>query len=184
MVAERDQDVHHLMGPGLSALGATVDRAVDDMRALVMHLRPHDLRSNGLAEAIRLYAETISDRDAILLEIGVQGELPTLPRTTEQEIYLVAREAIGNSVDHAKATRLGVQLSTLWLDGAGHVVLEVTDDGIGFDANRARPGHLGLTSMRARAAQIGAELTIDSSPAGTTVRLQVPMPAGGRRGND
>jgi signal transduction histidine kinase len=56
------------------------------------------------------------------------------------------------------------------------VALEVGDDGRGFDAAAAYPGHLGLTTMRSRASEIGAELRIDSSPgSGTVVRVELPL---------
>jgi signal transduction histidine kinase len=174
MAAERSEDVSNLR-PGLAGLESTVDRAVDDMRSLIMHLRPSDLQGNDLAKAVRRYAEAISDRDAVLVEVRVSEELPTLPRVTEEQIYLIAREAIGNSVDHAKATRLLVRLGVVWHDGAGFLFVEVADDGVGFDAGHERPGHLGLSNMRTRSEQIRARLRIESSSEGTTVRLEVPL---------
>jgi signal transduction histidine kinase len=65
----------------------------------------------------------------------------------------------------------------------GTVELEVRDDGTGFDLAQYRPGHFGLESMRSRAAEIEAELTIASRPGtGTVVRVEVP--AGGEDGPD
>jgi signal transduction histidine kinase len=59
------------------------------------------------------------------------------------------------------------------------VVLQISDDGSGFDPRVPQPG-LGLASMRERARSVGGKLTITSAPgAGTKIRLSVPMPAAG-----
>jgi signal transduction histidine kinase len=82
----------------------------------------------------------------------------------------IALEALHNAVKHAEAS--AVRVDVIDLDDA--VAVTVTDDGRGFDPTIARPGHLGLTSMRERAAAIGADLHLSTSPgAGTTVRLTV-----------
>jgi signal transduction histidine kinase len=67
--------------------------------------------------------------------------------------------------------------STAWIrieaphDG---VLVEIRDDGLGFDPTARHPGHFGLDSMRSRAAEIGGRLTIDSTPGrGTVVRAEV-----------
>jgi signal transduction histidine kinase len=93
----------------------------------------------------------------------------------EAALYRVAQEALHNALRHAAAS--GVRLT---LSRAGRqVVLEVSDDGRGFDggdagANRAASGGLGLDSMRERAAAAGGTLTIRSDAKGTVVRMTVP----------
>ncbi|MEE4024030.1 GAF domain-containing sensor histidine kinase [Gordonia sp. PKS22-38] len=176
IAAERTEDSTGKLRPGLAAMEGTVDRAVEDMRALIMHLRPTDLRDNDLANAIKRYAEAVSDRDAIFVEVRLSGEMPNFDRDTEVKIYQIAREAIANSVDHAKASRLAVRLSPDWRNGVGHLVLEIVDDGVGFDVSAERPGHIGIAAMRERASEIGADLMLTSVPTGTTVRLEVVMP--------
>lgn len=175
IAADRTEDSTGMLAPGLQALEAIIDHAVEDMRALVLHLRPTDLHGNDLANSIKQYAEAISDRDAIMVEFHVSGETHTLPHDTEVEIYQIAREAIANSIEHAGASRLVVRLAPTWDLGVGRLVLDVADDGVGFDLNFDRPGHLGLVSMRERAIEIDSELTITSTPTGTTVHLEVPM---------
>jgi signal transduction histidine kinase len=86
----------------------------------------------------------------------------------KEVFYRVTQEALHNVVKHANAARIDVRLV---VDG-DEAVLEVKDDGVGFDDSRSFPGHMGLVSMAERAAGIGGRLTISSVPnRGTLVRL-------------
>ena len=60
-------------------------------------------------------------------------------------------------------------------DRAGRVLVEIEDNGNGFDPDEAHPGHYGLESMRGRAAELGGSLTITSTPGGTVVRVEAPI---------
>jgi signal transduction histidine kinase len=97
--------------------------------------------------------------------------------TRDAEVLRVAQEAIGNALRHAQGLSQ-VVVRLVARDGGG-LILEVADDGDGFDleAPDLRARHLGLTSMEARAGRVGGQLRIASSPgAGTTVRLEVGAP--------
>jgi signal transduction histidine kinase len=90
----------------------------------------------------------------------------------EYQLLRIAQEAISNSLRHACAKELEVQLRS---DGK-HVELLIADDGNGFDSGRSHFGHFGLLGMRERAGEIGAELAIESTPGqGTTVRVSLPL---------
>ena len=89
----------------------------------------------------------------------------------EVVILRTAQEALANVRKHAGAAHVGV---TLAYDDPRHVVLEVRDDGVGFDPTGARPG-FGLDGLHARAAEVGGAVDVRSRPgAGTTLRLEVP----------
>jgi signal transduction histidine kinase len=107
------------------------------------------------------------------LRVSVQGpesRLPIQPRT-EEELFAIGREALANVVKHARAHSATVQIEEL----PEGVSLMVSDDGRGFDATAAHPGHFGLESIRGRAAAIDGDLTIASTAgSGTTVRVEVP----------
>ena len=175
IAAERTDDPTGRLRSGLRELEAVVDRAVDDMRALVLQLRPPDLEDSSLAEAIKRYAEAVCDRDALLVEIRVSGEVPNLPHDAEMEVYQIAREAIGNAVDHASASQVVIALGPVWRNGVAYLHLGVSDDGVGFHPDVALPGHLGISGMRSRAHELGAELKVESGSDGTRIQLDVPV---------
>ena len=89
-------------------------------------------------------------------------------------IYHICQEALWNILKHAQAKTVVVRLV---LD-EDFVVLQLNDDGIGFDTTESPPGHYGLRSMRDRAASLGGTVVIESSPGeGTTVRARIPSAA-------
>jgi signal transduction histidine kinase len=143
--------------------------ATAELRAVVVGLRPADLDGDGLDVALRKQADLLDrvHRTAVTF----RGDpIPRLPAAREEAVYRIAQEAVHNALRHGAPARVGVTLRT-----ENHsLVLEVADDGRGFDP--AEPSRrLGLASMRERARAAGGRLDVVSSPgAGTTVRLEVP----------
>lgn len=98
-------------------------------------------------------------------------EEPDLDFDKKEALYRIVQECCNNVTRHAQAQVVGISLAQT----DGRVTLEVTDDGVGFDPASAHPGHMGLISMRERAAAIGAGLAIQSAPGeGTRVVVDVP----------
>jgi signal transduction histidine kinase len=158
------QQVERLQGLAQDALG--------ELRALVFELRPLDIESDGLAEALRKHVQLVRRLEELDVELVVEGE-PEHDAPRDQELLRIAQEALQNVVKHASAQHVSVTLR----NGDGWFSLEITDDGVGFDpaAEGIRSRRLGLTSMEERAERVGATITIDSAPGeGTTVRLEVP----------
>jgi signal transduction histidine kinase len=144
--------------------------ALDELRSLVFELRPPDLEKDGLGGALRKHVELLRRLEPHDVRLLVDGELHADP-TRDGEILRIAQEALQNALRHAQSRQVTVRLS----GGLGRLLLEVEDDGVGFDpsAPAARSRRLGLTSMEERARRIGATLEIRSARgAGTTVRLQ------------
>jgi signal transduction histidine kinase len=109
-------------------------------------------------------------RPGVSLELD--DELPGEPKR-DAEVLRIAQEALANAIRHANAEHVRVQLQRR----DGGLVLEVADDGAGFEPDAAglRSRRLGLTSMEERARRLRGRLAIDSAPGeGTTVRLEVP----------
>jgi signal transduction histidine kinase len=91
---------------------------------------------------------------------------------SKQALYRIAQEALHNAGRHARATRVRVVLS----QDDSQVLLEIEDNGVGFDSQSAFPGHFGLNTMRERATDLGGRLDIESRPGtGTLVRVVIPV---------
>jgi signal transduction histidine kinase len=125
----------------------------------------------GLVAALGTHAAAVSAREELAIAVhGPQERLPLAP-DTEQQLYLLVREALANTVKHAHATAAAIDVTAT--DGV--VAIEVSDDGRGFAPARARAESFGLRSMHSRAAELGGQLEIRSSPSrGTVVRVAVP----------
>jgi signal transduction histidine kinase len=167
------QDGATLSGPLGRALTAIADltrSAQSEMRALIFELG-HDPAEDGLVTALTKHASRLAARDGLTIEVrGPDGRL-ALSSAAETQLFAIAREALANVVKHAGASSARVGVEVL----PGGVLVEVRDDGRGFDPAAGHPGHFGLDSMRSRAAEIGGLLTISSTPGlGTVVRVEAP----------
>jgi signal transduction histidine kinase len=148
--------------------------ALNELRVLIMGLRPADLERDGLAGALTKEVEMLRQVHAV--DIGLQVE-PSQPLEVgddrEAGVLRIAEEALHNAIRHAAAEHVTVTLS----GGDDETVLTVADDGIGFDPGDPglRSRRLGLTSMEERARELGGRLVVRSAAgAGTTVTLTVP----------
>jgi signal transduction histidine kinase len=154
----------------LSAIAELTRSAQSEMRALIFELGRNPAE-NGLVPALTKHASQLADRDGLTIDVrGPDGRL-TLSSRAETQLFGIAREALANVVKHAGADAAWVRVEAL----PGRVLVEIRDDGRGFDPAAGHPGHFGLESMRSRSAEIGGLLTISSSPGqGTVVLVEAP----------
>lgn len=146
---------------------------LSEMRALILELRPESLESEGLVAALSKQVEAVRARFELPVDLRACEE-PALSMSAKETLYRIAQEALHNVVRHAQARELRVALSC----EDGFVILEICDDGIGFDVKEQYPGHLGLKSMRERANNLGGALRIQSAPGnGTLIEARVPIEA-------
>jgi signal transduction histidine kinase len=156
----------------LQRLQALSREALDELRSLVLELRPPDLGRDGLCGTLTKHVELVRRLHGAHVDLDLDAGV-TAGGDRDREVLRIAQEALHNALRHADARRVRVSVRT---DGDA-LVLEVADDGIGFDPHDAelRSRHLGLTSMEERARRIGGELRIDPTPGGgATVRLRAP----------
>jgi signal transduction histidine kinase len=151
----------------------TAQDALREMRLLIFELRPPLLSEEGLEGALRARLAAVEGRvSGLSTTFDVQGEL-NIPAPVEEALYGIAQETLNNIYKHARATSIAVSL----LQVAEKVIMEIKDNGEGFD-RAAIQGHggLGMHGMAERAAQVGGELTVESTPGrGTVVRVEVGL---------
>jgi signal transduction histidine kinase len=155
----------------LERLRALAKDAMDELSAVISALRPVALEADGLEATLRKHVDLL--RRVYRRDIGLEiGDAPRLDPAAEGEVFRIVQEALQNALRHADAGRLAVRIGA----ENSHLLLTVTDDGIGFDtADAPRSRRLGLTSMEERARALGGKLAVESRPgAGTIVRLEVP----------
>lgn len=177
----------HLESAGLSPDSAPAEEvarlreltqgALAEMRALLFELRPGALAEEGLSSALTKQAAAMSARGQVPIDVEVPAGRVPLPAGVEEHLYRLVLEALHNALKHAEAARITVRIThTTGPDGIPGLRLEVADDGLGFDPERPRPGHLGLHTMRERATAAGAQLRLESAPgAGARVVVELPV---------
>lgn len=166
MLAERPLQAADL----LAEARAGVRGIIGDVRTYVYDLQEGD-RSVDLASALGQVAREFASAP-LTVTVSVPDEI-TLPAAVAGHIVHVAREAVANAARHAAASRAAVRAE----GREDALVVEVSDDGRGFDPSSARPG-MGLKDMQDRASWCNAALEVRSEPgAGTVVRLLIPLDA-------
>jgi signal transduction histidine kinase len=151
-----------------------LNSTIRDIRAYILDLRPRKLHEENLMDGLRrLVAEF---RANTLVETTIQGpviESLPLPQTRALVLFHICQEALANAAKHAHARHVSVSLWTT----SDRVLLEVSDDGRGFDVEAVRItlGH-GLSNMQTRANSAGGEIEITSEAGmGTTILVWVPL---------
>ncbi len=147
--------------------------ALAEMRTLLMELRPAVMVDAKLTDLLRQLVEAVAGKKGI----GVQfktSEITPLPEDVHICLYRIAQEALANVVKHSRAKNIAVVLIEQPVEGnepCRQVILEIRDDGRGFDLERIPPDHFGLVNMRERAQAAGARIEVITAPgAGTVVR--------------
>jgi signal transduction histidine kinase len=155
-----------LEGPAAERIRSATERALDETRAAL-----EALTSGGdepFVEMLRRSVEEVADRHDVAVRCSLDATAD-VPKRHHQDVLRIAREAVANAARHGHARCVELRLA------AGEMVL--ADDGKGFDTSGPpRSGAFGLVSMRDRAAGMGGEVEIESTPGqGTEVRVTWPM---------
>jgi signal transduction histidine kinase len=148
----------------LDALQVARD-GLDEARRSVRALRPLPLDGGDLTQALNQFSARPDDGGPAVA-VHVHGRTRPLAAKVEEELYRVAKEALTNSLRHAKASLVSIDLTF----DAALIRLAVRDDGGGFDTQLPDPPTtFGITGMRERVDRIGGTLTVDSTLGGGTV---------------
>jgi signal transduction histidine kinase/ligand-binding sensor domain-containing protein len=171
-------------GEAAKALDSALDRGdqvISEGRSTVEDLRHSSLKDNDIVQALSaLGRELEHSKNGTAspdLRVMVEGSPRELDPVVRDEVYRIAREALRNAFQHARAEKIEAQVTY----GDAQFSLCVRDDGNGIDPNvfekGARSGHWGLPGMRERAAGFGGQLHVWSeSGAGTEIELTIPAP--------
>jgi signal transduction histidine kinase len=151
--------------------------AMVEMQAMLSQLRPEPLATAGLVEALREQCEALGYRSGIPVRFEI-GDLPPddrLADSTRENLFRIAQEALTNVARHARAREVEVRLGKTEQDGAPALLLQIRDDGQGFDVAGQSAG-MGLRNMRERLEAVHGTLDIRSAPGeGTEIRACAPL---------
>jgi PAS domain S-box-containing protein len=153
----------------LAKIGENARQAVKEMRLFLYQMQPVDLEKGDLVAALHHRLGAVEGRADIqarfLPDDGIY-----ISKEREVALYYIAQEALNNILKHARANLVLVKLKQT----RQNIILEVTDNGEGFEPKKADHNGMGLQNMQARTAQIKGKLKIISKPgAGTTIRIVV-----------
>ena len=164
------------VGQSLGTIADLTRSVQGEIRALIFELR-RDPVHDGLVAALARHAAGLGASDG--LTIDVRGPEARLPLSRARGDAAVLHRA-GGARERAAARRGNRRPGSGGGAAPGQVLVEIRDNGHGFDPAGGHPGHFGLESMRSRAAEIGGRLTIASAPgSGTVVRVRVPAETDG-----
>ncbi len=154
----------------LSEIRDSSQQTLKETRLLIFELRPSIFEQEGLVAALRARLESVESRSGLKTQINLQ-EVGRLTNGIESGLYGISNEVLNNILKHAHASEVAVSLEKQ----PGKIVLQINDNGIGFDlASAEHHGGLGLKGMRERAEQISGDLRIESGENGTQVIVEVP----------
>ncbi|MEO6918673.1 MAG: two-component regulator propeller domain-containing protein [Collimonas sp.] len=148
-----------------------VDSTIKVVRNVVSSLRPSSL-DMGIVSALEWLVEEFIENTGIPCSLDVREENIVLDDSRSTTIFRIAQESLTNISRHALATQVEISL----MKTEKHYVLEVRDNGRGFDTSLRKKKSFGLIGIRERASMLGGEVSIFSAPGvGTTIRVSVPI---------
>lgn len=161
----------------IERLVSIVDQAVVDLRRIASDLRPLILDELGLVLAVQWLAQSLASRHTDLaLTLSFDREDLVYSHEVSTAAFHIVQEALTNIIRHSGARQAAISVR----HEAGELRLEIRDDGRGMTLEASQPGRLGLAGMAERAHMLGGSLAVDSQPGiGTTVRVRLPLKAGG-----
>ncbi|MCU1392160.1 MAG: putative signal transduction histidine kinase [Ilumatobacteraceae bacterium] len=195
------RDLHDHIGSSLAYLGFEIDRSIaaagrgepvdgalrdlrSEVTSMVGEVREtlYDLRADvseaqDLAETLSQFVERVRGRSGLDISLTLD-QRTRLSLHQERELWHIAREALINVERHAQASHAGVEWTSTTTPTGTTAALTVRDNGVGLLFGPGRVDSYGMRGMRERAASVGAQMTTDSSPTGTVIRVVLHQPTG------
>jgi signal transduction histidine kinase len=178
MMLEKDQPQEMILEE-LQQIEDIARHTTQEVRTMLFTLRPVVLETQGLVAALKQYADRVRQDEGLNVKVEVSGYGGQLGKEAEGVFFSIVEEAVGNVRKHAKAQNVVIHLGV----DRGMFVAEIQDDGVGFDADKARQrrevGHMGLLNIEERTRILGGRYTIESAQGkGTRVLVELPLGAG------
>ncbi|MGC2673925.1 MAG: sensor histidine kinase [Candidatus Acidiferrum sp.] len=154
----------------ITHIKSVAESAVKSIRDIALLLRPPMLDDLGLVPALEWQAREISRRSDMEVEVHSQSVSEDLGDETKVTIYRLVQEALNNAATHASAKNAKVTV----VQRPDKIIVEITDDGDGFDPERKRG--MGILGMEERVRRLGGAFTIQSAPGkGAIVTAELPL---------
>ncbi|GAA3402376.1 histidine kinase [Paenibacillus hodogayensis] len=165
---ERDQT--EAAGPIIEQLVSMSNLTQKQLRGMIAQLRPIELEGRRLSEALDKWFPDYCRQNGLQgsIDIRLRGALSD---GIEHQLFLIVQEGMANVVKHASARHVTLSLH----DTGSQYVLQIEDDGQGFQSDIARTNSYGLSTMRERAQKLGGSMDLRSKAgAGTRIRISIP----------
>jgi signal transduction histidine kinase len=159
----------------VESIKSLVEGTIRVVRNMALLLRPSMLDDLGLVPALKWQAREVSKRTSMDVSVAAEIWSDDFPDEYKTCIYRVVQEALHNSTNHARATRVRIRVQ----QESNRLTLSIQDDGLGFDSTQVRG--LGLLGIQERVAQLNGVCEIHSEPGSGTI-LTIELPFGGKMG--
>ncbi|HEL0682869.1 TPA: sensor histidine kinase, partial [Streptococcus equi subsp. zooepidemicus] len=157
----------------LVTVEAMLQNAQNDLRILLLHLRPTELANRSLSEGFTMILKELTDKSGI--EVVYKEDIGTLPKAIEDNLFRIAQEFISNTLKHAKASRLEVYLNQTPTE----LQLKMVDNGVGFDIDQVRELSYGLKNIEDRVNDLAGTLRLISQKGkGVSMDIRLPLVMG------
>ena len=173
-VASQDQVIQlPKVGQQLKGVTEILNTAQNDLRILLLHLRPTELEGRNLVEGLQVIFRELQEKSN--LEVHFEHEVQRLPKTIEEHIFRIVQEVVSNTLKHAHAKRLDVYL----LQTEQSLHLKLADDGVGFDPESLGELSYGMKNIQDRVDDMAGRIKILTSPKkGVAIDIKVPLVEG------
>ncbi len=166
-IRTRDLEAVSAKADGIKGL---LEGSIRVVRNMALLLRPSMLDDLGLVPALEWQAREVSRRTGLWVKVVADEVSENLPEEHKTCVYRVAQEALHNIVQHAAAHQVTIRV----IQEDHHLVLEIEDDGKGFDTRREKG--MGLLGMQERVSHLGGQFAVESRPGhGATLRVALPL---------
>lgn len=168
-ITEAKYDVNAELNHQLSMVEKMIQQSQLEMRALLLHLRPVQLKGKQLQEGIEDLISELMSR--LPIAVDYQIEQFSIEKGIENQLFRILQEAVSNTLRHAEASTLKITL----IKREGFIIMRIVDDGKGFEMSEINTSSYGLDTMRERSEELGGSFKVVSLPnRGTRIEVKIP----------